>query len=580
MSINFDDLEARQGFFVDREAQAGHVPARPDAATAPLHPHLGRRPPGRAAPHVRGPGAGAVRRPRPRCRARRDGHGVLALRRRSATTRSASTPWSAARRRAAASSRPASTRCAAARGTSTPASHDMDLNGVYASLNFPSSLAGFAGQRYQLGVSDPELALAVVRAANDWHLEEWAGRHPGPHHPGASCRGCSTRRSRRPRSAATPSAGFRAVTFPELPERLGLPSLHTGYWDPFMAGLRRDRHRGVPARRLVVERADDVVRRAGRHDRRAVLRLGHVRRRRLALLEAPGALPRPEDLPVRGRHRLGRRADRPARPRAALPGRCTARGSASTSRPREVLQRNFWFCTIDDPSGLEQRHRIGIDHLLLESDYPHQDGTWPDTQEILHEQIGHFPADDIRKLTWENASKLLRPPGARRRPGRPRGVLMTDVADATEDRHPLPHRRRRAASSTGRAATRNVGGHVSARADEGDGFWVTGFEYFDQTMPDGVAKLDFDLQPLVGASTTLSPAVNFHALIYRAAPRRNAIVHLHSHHVSVLSSIGAHGRHVQRRGRAVPRGAGDLLRRRREGAHRTWSTPSATSTWC
>ena len=44
--------------------------------------------------------------------------------------------------------------------------HDMDLNGVYASLNFPSSLAGFAGQRYQLGVSDPDLALAVMRAAN------------------------------------------------------------------------------------------------------------------------------------------------------------------------------------------------------------------------------------------------------------------------------------------------------------------------------------------------------------------------------------------------------------------------------
>src|SRR3954462_8627707 len=55
---------------------------------------------------------------------------------------------------------------------------DMDLNGVYASLHFPSSLAGFAGQRFQLGVSDPALALAVVRAANDWHLEAWAGAHP------------------------------------------------------------------------------------------------------------------------------------------------------------------------------------------------------------------------------------------------------------------------------------------------------------------------------------------------------------------------------------------------------------------
>jgi predicted TIM-barrel fold metal-dependent hydrolase len=75
--------------------------------------------------------------------------------------------------------------------------------------------------------------------------------------------------------------------------------------------------------------------------------------------------------------------------------------------PREVAQRNFWFCGIDDPSGLDHRHRIGIDHVLLESDYPHQDGTWPDTQQILHEQIGHFPPDDVRKLTWENASRVF-----------------------------------------------------------------------------------------------------------------------------------------------------------------------------
>jgi predicted TIM-barrel fold metal-dependent hydrolase len=78
--------------------------------------------------------------------------------------------------------------------------------------------------------------------------------------------------------------------------------------------------------------------------------------------------------------------------------------------PREVLQRNFWFCAIDDPSGLDHRHRIGVDHILLETDYPHQDGTWPDSQDILREQIGHFPADDIRKLAWENASTLFRHP--------------------------------------------------------------------------------------------------------------------------------------------------------------------------
>ena len=36
----------------------------------------------------------------------------------------------------------------------------------------------------------------------------------------------------------------------------------------------------------------------------------------------------------------------------------------------------------------------------------------------------------------------------------------------------------------------NVGGHVSARADDhDDAFWVTGFEYFDQTTPDRVCLM-------------------------------------------------------------------------------------------
>ncbi|MCU1393932.1 MAG: class aldolase/adducin family protein [Ilumatobacteraceae bacterium] len=87
----------------------------------------------------------------------------------------------------------------------------------------------------------------------------------------------------------------------------------------------------------------------------------------------------------------------------------------------------------------------------------------------------------------------------------------------------------------------NVSGHVSARAGDDDGeegFWVTGFEYVDETMPANIAKLDFDLNPLIG-SHALSPAVNFHALIYRTRPDVNAIVHLHSRYISVLSSTGS-----------------------------------------
>jgi L-fuculose-phosphate aldolase len=84
----------------------------------------------------------------------------------------------------------------------------------------------------------------------------------------------------------------------------------------------------------------------------------------------------------------------------------------------------------------------------------------------------------------------------------------------------------------------NVGGHVSARdTRRPDSFWVTGFEYFDQTMPHQVVQLDFDLQPLTG-SHALSPAINFHALIYKTRPDVRSIVHLHSHYLSVLSSTG------------------------------------------
>ncbi len=56
--------------------------------------------------------------------------------------------------------------------------------------------------------------------------------------------------------------------------------------------------------------------------------------------------------------------------------------------PSEVLRRNFWFCSIDDPSAVAQRHVIGLDHIMVESDYPHADSSWPDTQAVLARDLG------------------------------------------------------------------------------------------------------------------------------------------------------------------------------------------------
>jgi hypothetical protein len=76
--------------------------------------------------------------------------------------------------------------------------------------------------------------------------------------------------------------------------------------------------------------------------------------------------------------------------------------------PAEVFKRNFWFCAIDDPSSYMQRDVIGVDHIMIESDYPHADSTWPNTQTLVEEQIGWLPAADVERITWRNASELFR----------------------------------------------------------------------------------------------------------------------------------------------------------------------------
>jgi predicted TIM-barrel fold metal-dependent hydrolase len=79
-------------------------------------------------------------------------------------------------------------------------------------------------------------------------------------------------------------------------------------------------------------------------------------------------------------------------------------------RPADVLKRNFWFCTIDDPSTIATRYRIGIDHIMFEVDYPHGDSTWPDSQDVIEKFWGHLPTEELRLLTHVNASRLYRHP--------------------------------------------------------------------------------------------------------------------------------------------------------------------------
>src|ERR1700722_5187946 len=98
---------------------------------------------------------------------------------------------------------------------------DMNRNGVLASMCFPS-MAGFSGRTFQ-EAKDKGLALVMLKAYNDWHIDEWCTAYPGRFIPRAlpPVGDMDATVAEVPRVAAK---GPGAVSMPELPHVQGFPS--------------------------------------------------------------------------------------------------------------------------------------------------------------------------------------------------------------------------------------------------------------------------------------------------------------------------------------------------------------------
>ncbi len=111
---------------------------------------------------------------------------------------------------------------------------DMNAGGVLGSMNFPS-FPGFSARLFA-ACRDKDLALAVLRAYNDWHIEEWCGSYPGRFIPMAlpvlwDPGLCADEVHR------MAAKGCHSLTFTENPAALGYPSFHDAWWDPLWASL-------------------------------------------------------------------------------------------------------------------------------------------------------------------------------------------------------------------------------------------------------------------------------------------------------------------------------------------------------
>ena len=112
---------------------------------------------------------------------------------------------------------------------------DMDANGVLGSLCFPS-FPQFCGQLFAR-TEDKDVALAMVRAYNDWHIDDWAGSYPDRFIPIAVLPTWNPE-AMRAEIRRVAAKGCRAVTMPELPHLEGLPSYHDDdYWGPVFRTL-------------------------------------------------------------------------------------------------------------------------------------------------------------------------------------------------------------------------------------------------------------------------------------------------------------------------------------------------------
>ncbi len=285
---------------------------------------------------------------------------------------------------------------------------DMDIGGIWASMNFPSMVTGFAGSLFAK-VADPELGLAVMRAWNDWLFEEWYSPYPERIIPmGITWLSDPELGAREIRRNA--ERGFRSVTLPERPHLLGLPSVFSGYWDPIVEACAEtdtviSLHIGSsgPAPGGAKD-SPGLVLGATLFGQQALTACVEWFWSQYALkypsvkfAMSEGGIGWVAMLIDRLDNMMDRSGYGHAWPDRDL-------------RPSEALRRNFWFCSLDDPSTLSTRHAIGVENIMLESDYPHGDSTWPDSQLVIEEFYGGLPVEEIRMMTHLNASKLYRHP--------------------------------------------------------------------------------------------------------------------------------------------------------------------------
>jgi predicted TIM-barrel fold metal-dependent hydrolase len=76
-------------------------------------------------------------------------------------------------------------------------------------------------------------------------------------------------------------------------------------------------------------------------------------------------------------------------------------------RPSEYVKRQIQVTFQVDPVGIANRHVTGLRCLMWGADYPHHEGTWPNSQEAVAKQFEGVPEDEIDRIVRRNAAETF-----------------------------------------------------------------------------------------------------------------------------------------------------------------------------
>jgi predicted TIM-barrel fold metal-dependent hydrolase len=300
--------------------------------------------------------------------------------------------------------------------------HDMNEDRVLASLNFPF-VPRFCGQTFA-AAADKELALRCVAAYNDFVLDEWCAAAPGRFIPLiivplwdpalaiSEVHRCAER-------------GAKAVAFSENLHPLGLPSIHSGAWDDFFSAINEtemplcthigsssvspitspDAPFGVQSVNINLNLAYSTT------DWLFSGKLQRYPNLKIVLAEGgigwiPYVLERAEHVASKYRYLRGQNwgFDVETGCMHGVP----ADPAQFPESPTQLFREHMFGCFIEDEFGAASLDYIGVDNVMIETDYPHTDSLWPNSLPMAHKMLASRSDADKYKVLQGNARRVFK----------------------------------------------------------------------------------------------------------------------------------------------------------------------------